>query len=74
MTFPGLRKTLVVKQGPELGAPLFWDSLGMDGAFQVVIVIKNLPANARTLETQIRSLVWDYPLEEGMATLSSILA
>ena len=33
--------------------------------------VKNLPA---TQETQVQSLGWDYPLEEGMATHSSILA
>ena len=33
--------------------------------------IKNLPV---VQETQVRSLVWEDPLEEGMATHSSILA
>ena len=33
--------------------------------------VKNLPA---MLGTQVRSLVWEYPLEKGMATHSSILA
>ena len=33
--------------------------------------VKNLPG---TQETQVQSLGWDYPLEEGMATHSSILA
>ena len=33
--------------------------------------VKNLPAMQ---ETQVRSLVWKDPLEEGMATLSSLLA
>ena len=32
---------------------------------------KNLPAMR---ETQVRSLGWEYPLEEGMATHSTILA
>ena len=32
-------------------------------------MVKNLPANA-----DVRSLGWEYPLEEGMATHSSILA
>ena len=39
--------------------------------FLVAQVVKNLPA---MLETQVRSLVWEDPLEEGMATHSSILA
>ena len=34
-------------------------------------MVKNLPA---MLETQVRSLGWEDPLEEGMATHSSILA
>ena len=33
--------------------------------------VKNLPAMQ---ETQVRSLVWEDPLEKGMATYSSILA
>ena len=34
-------------------------------------VVKNLPA---MWETQVQSLGWEDPLEEGMATHSSILA
>ena len=34
-------------------------------------MVKNLPA---ILETQVESLGWEDPLEEGMATQSSILA
>jgi len=37
----------------------------------VALVVKNLPANAGD---QIRSLGWDNPLEEDMATHSSVLA
>ena len=33
--------------------------------------VKNLPAN---LETQIRSLVWEYTLEKEMVTYFSMLA
>ena len=36
--------------------------------------IKNLPAMLETEETQVQSLVWEDPLEEGMVTHSSILA
>ena len=39
-----------------------------------VIVVKNLPANAGNIEMQVRSLGWEYPLEEGTVTQSSILA
>ena len=36
--------------------------------------VKNLPAMQETQETQVWSLGWEYPLEEEMATHSSILA
>ena len=36
--------------------------------------VKNLPAMQETQETQVRSLVWEDPLEEKMATHSSVLA
>ena len=42
--------------------------------FPDVSVVKNLPAMQKTQETQVRSLGWEDPLEEGMATHSSILA
>ena len=37
-------------------------------------VVKNLPAIQETQETQVRSLGYKGPLQEGMATHSSILA
>ena len=37
-------------------------------------MVKNLPANAGDLETQVLSLGWEDPLEEAMETHSSILA
>ena len=37
-------------------------------------VVKNLPAMQETQETQVLALVGKNPLEEGMATHSSILA
>jgi len=36
--------------------------------------VKNLPAMQETQETQVQSLGWEDPLEEEMATHSSILA
>ena len=36
--------------------------------------VKNLPAMQETQEMMVRSLGWKDPLEEGMATCSSILA
>ena len=40
----------------------------------MALVVSNRPANAKTYETQVRSLSWEDPLEEGMATYSNILA
>ena len=40
-------------------------------AFLLAQTVKNLPAMRETL---VRSLGWEEPLEEGMATHSSILA
>ena len=48
----------------------FW-SLGFLGAPLVVQTVKNLPAMR---EIWLLSLSWEDPLEEGMATHSSILA
>ena len=59
---PGLGRS----PGEGIGYPLqySWASL-------VAQMVKNLPA---MLETWARSLGWENPLEEGMATHSSILA
>ena len=38
------------------------------------LVVKNPPAIQKTQETQVRSLGWEYPLEESMETHSSVLA
>ena len=46
----------------------------MEGASQVALVVKNLPALQETQETWVESLSWEDPLEEGMATHSSVLA
>ena len=43
----------------------------VERAFLVVQLLKNLPAMQ---ETWVLSLGWEDPLEEGMATHSSILA
>ena len=43
----------------------------MNWAFLVAQTVKNLPA---TWEIWVQSLDWEDPLEEGMATHSSILA
>ena len=37
-------------------------------------VVKNLPAMQEHEEKQVQSLGWEDPLEEGMATHSSILS
>ena len=43
-------------------------------ASQVVLVVKNLPANAGDVRGAGSILGWEDPLEVGMATHSSILA
>ena len=43
-------------------------------ASQVVLVVKNLPANAGDVRDIGSTLGWQDPLEEGTATHSSILA
>ena len=40
----------------------------------MVLVVKNLPANAGDKDRLVQFLGWDNPLEEGMATHSGILA
>ena len=37
-------------------------------------MVKNLPADAADMKDAVQSLGWEDPLEEGMATYSSILA
>ena len=43
-------------------------------ASQLVLVVKNTPTNAVDIEIWVQSLGWEDPLEEDMATHSSILA
>ena len=40
----------------------------------VALLVKNLPASAGDPEAWVQSLGWEDPLEENMATHSSILA
>ena len=61
-SIPGLRRSL----GEGIGYPLQYSWVSL-----VAQTIKNLPA---MLETWVRSLGWEDPLEEGMATHSRILA
>ena len=46
----------------------------MQWASQVVPVVKNLPTNAGYIREEDLTPGWEDPLEEGMATHSSILA
>ena len=41
---------------------------------QVLLVLKNLAADVGDIGDEGRSLGWEYPLEKGIATNSSILA
>ena len=43
-------------------------SLKVYSHFHMALVVKNLPSNVRHEETWVRSLGWEDPLEEDMAT------
>ena len=60
--------SLSLLYGPTL---TFVPDYQIKGASLVAQIVKNSPA---TQETQVRSLGWENPLEEGRATHSSILA
>ena len=47
--------------------------MGWSLGFPAGLVVKNLLAVLETQETCVRSLGWEYPLEKGMTTYSSIL-
>ena len=49
----------------------FMSLLPVAGAFQVALVVKNLPANAGDLRDVRDPLGWEDPLEEGMALFSN---
>ena len=49
------------------------DSKKIKWAFQVALVVKSLRANAGDIRNEVPSLGQEDPLEEGMATHSSIL-
>ena len=63
---PGLIPGLGRYPGEGIGYPLLysWASLAAQ-------LVKNLPTK---WETWVRSLCWEYPLENGKATDSSVLA
>ena len=44
------------------------------GVSHVVLVVKSPPANAEDIRDMVRSLGWEDPLEQEMATHFSILA
>ena len=46
----------------------------MEKGFPCSLAAKNLPAMQETQEMLVQTLGWEDPLEEGMATHSSILA
>ena len=48
-------------------------TMGWSLGFPTGLVVKNLLAVLETQEMCVRSLGWEYPLEKGMTTYSSIL-
>ena len=55
------------------GNPLCYLTICIWRASQVALVVKNTPTNAGDTKIQVQSLGQEDPLEEGMATHSSIL-
>ena len=55
---------------------MYWlliEHLLCNWASQVMLVVKNLPESAGNIETGVRPVGWEDPLEEDMTTNSSIL-
>ena len=46
----------------------------LDGASQVALAVKNIPANAGDIRDAYFILGWEDPLKKGMATHSNICA
>ena len=67
---PGLRSSSGEGHGDPLQDSCLENPLQYSWASLVAQTVKNLPAMQ---ETWVRSLSWEGPLEEGMATHSSIL-
>ena len=53
---------------------IFHKGMEKPGASQVTLVVKNPPANAGDIETQVQNLGQEDPPEEGMVILSSFHA
>ena len=64
-------KLLLIHFNLKDGNMAYYMSHVPTGASLIAQLVKNLPAMQ---ETQVQSLGWENPLEEGMATHSSILA
>ena len=60
----------------KLLQPQFWNSAAIEEVWASLMAqrLKNTPAMQETQKTQVRSLGGEDPLEEEMATHSSILA
>ena len=82
---PGFKHTVTEKRTQKTHSYNHWEedlisSMDKDANFPTKrgfpggSVVKNLPAMQKLQETQVQSLGWEDPLEEGMATHSSILA
>ena len=68
--------TILVKSHRRAGPRSTWGSSFPDGSsgYPRGSVVKNSPAMQESQERGVYSLGWEDPLEEGMATHSSILA
>ena len=70
------KNTTVYKtaSSPVLSAQTIFEVLGWAWGFPGGASGKELTRQSRRHEAQVQSLGWEYSLEEGMATPSSILA
>ena len=62
-----LKSDLLISNNSSLFISVEWAS-------QVVLIVKNLPANIGDKETQVQPLGWEDPLDKVMATHCSPLA
>ena len=63
-----------LRQGGAGGKRTFSGEHTVRWASRMALLAKNLPAQAGDIRAWVRSLGWQDPLEEGMATHSSVLA
>ena len=69
-----LSRILLAAESSKVEVLLFLCSKGRESRFRASLMAQTMKNSPTMWETWVRSLSWEDPLEEGMATLSSILA